>query len=267
MNPKEIKIESTTMCSPDYSRWNRKVAGKKKHYISVKNNRLHTYKLIDGERIECNEGRCKVIKEEFYRSLDREYMYPNELLPNSIREFLGSVFAVKKERGDTRRQYQHSGSDHLDLCEHRSKYCNQEYPMLDERAVAYRVHWILQHKLKKFSNPDSEFDSLFRVNTFGGRADYRIPMKAEAAHVYLRVLDWLECDAWPTRIGRRYIAQRGEWVEYTEAIPLNEGGSIWTDTDTLKESDYIYFVEPRHPMTMARLYRDGTLEYLPRMKM
>ena len=294
MNPKDIKIKATTMCSPQYSHYNRNVKGKKKHYISVENNRIHTYKLVDGERVECNEGRCKVIKEEFYGALKRAvwqfdgvvYTHPRGILPEALKEFIRSAYAVKKERESFRRENNFSGCDHLSVCKESAEVWKKQdqdswmlkgkspdCPIYEYQSQSMRLGWILQNKLKKFSNPESQFDSLF-----SRPSNARTRMHPERAAAYLQIMNWFEGDEWPTRKNRRYVSgvngdyARGHWEEIREAIPLCEKrGALWTEADTLEDSDYIYFIQSgtfntlSHGDLLVRLYRDGTIEYLPRI--
>ena len=270
IHPKDIKIEATTMCSPDYTRYNRKVKGKKKHHISVENNRIHTYKLVDGERVECDEGRCKVIKEEFYNNLrvptwryDYSNGYYSKLLPQKLKTFIHEALHVRAERNRS----QHTERDHLALCESERLSYDKRYERTQGhesirigQSKALRSTWVLSRKLNKFSNPISEFDSLKREW-----------LSSYYPTQYIRIANWLECDAWPVHTTTTW--KDGHSTKIQQAMPLvdTHNRDIWFGEDTLEESDYIYFMSSdfRAPFftsrsrTLGKLYRDGTIEYLP----
>lgn len=255
MNPKVINLEISTMCHPEYSRWNRNLPGKKKHYITIENNRMHTYKLIDDERVECNEGRCKVIKEEFYEDAEcatsyRFEPYTNQFLPDAIKVFIREEIIPLREKRISNHRL---GFDHLEFCEIRNcKEANHwqsgERGMADSRAVAVRVQWILDQRLQARSVSQEHRDEIIQKACSG--------YKWKHTFATLRFLDWLKCDGYPTI---KYTSRSGETHESPVQVAgysafSGGGDGVWCPTENLEDSDWVL---AWCAGTAYKIFRDG----------
>ena len=289
MNPKDIKVATSTMCHPDYTRYVRNIPGKKKHYVTIENNRMRTYKLVDGERVECNEGRCKVIKEEFYSDLSSKgYLcfsweeYRNAFLPDAIKVFIREhVIPLRNERRVNWRAAQSKGMfDHLEHCSDRALRRQREHQeqvtryntmcesysdystmynrpvadncagMKDGHCLSYRIAWILSRKLRSYPML-TEQDRYTLSNQVLTRSSHGL--------LYLQLLDWLEGDAYPLLPNDVRIDIPQKTPVYLDSWHPN----IWYPTATLKESDWVVV---QHGGRMFRLQRDGiTYEELNRL--